>query len=87
MATPVGMIIGMIVGSEANDLMNVVFNALAAGTFFYIACSEVIVEEFSVGKYKWWKMLAFSFGAGLIVGLGLLEAGGGEEPHPPHSGG
>lgn len=53
--------------------MNVIFNTLAGGTFIYIACSEVIVEEFSVGKNRWTKALFFLLGAGSILLLGLLE--------------
>ena len=71
-ATPVGIAIGMIVG-QGGDLLDIIFNSLAGGTFTYIACSEVVVEEFSIPKYKGWKILMFLLGAGLITSLGFLE--------------
>ena len=42
-ATPLGVIIGIIF-SEAGDIYSIVFSSLAAGTFIYIACTEVVVE-------------------------------------------
>lgn len=41
-ATPIGVMIGMLLG-ESSAIVHVVFNSLAAGTFLYIACSEVIL--------------------------------------------
>jgi len=54
-------------------MLEIVFSSLAGGTFVYIACSEVIVEEFSVNEYKWIKMIVFILGAGLITSLHFLE--------------
>ena len=71
-STPLGVGIGMAVATESG-LVEIIFNALAAGTFVYIGCSEVIVEEFSTPNYKWPKMLAFMLGAGLITSLNFLE--------------
>jgi zinc transporter 1/2/3 len=71
-ATPIGISIGMIV-SDGSELTDIIFSSLAAGTFVYIACSEVIVEEFSTPNYKWIKMLAFLLGAVLITCLNFLE--------------
>lgn len=46
-ASPLGCAVGM--GLEAaSPIVNIVFSSLAAGTFVYIACSEVVVEEFSM---------------------------------------
>lgn len=66
-ATPLGVLIGMIVGGNGSDLTDIIFSSLAAGTFVYIACSEVIVEEFSTPQYKWVKLLMFLAGATLIT--------------------
>jgi zinc transporter ZupT len=66
-------VIGLIV-FNAGALLNIVFNSMAGGTFIYIAASEVVVEEFSVGRYKWWKTLAFLLGAAVIFLLWFLEA-------------
>ncbi|CAI2372605.1 unnamed protein product [Moneuplotes crassus] len=72
LATPLGVLIGMIVATQS-AIVDIIFSSLAAGTFVYIACSEVIVEEFSVPKYRWIKMFSFLIGASLIIVLGLLE--------------
>lgn len=45
--TPFGVIIGMSLQNNNNPIVEIVFNCLAGGTFLYIACSEVIIEEFS----------------------------------------
>lgn len=71
-ATPLGVGIGMAV-TAGSEIIEIVFSSLAAGTFVYIACSEVIVEEFSTPSYKWLKMFAFILGAGLITSLNFLE--------------
>ena len=71
-ATPLGVGIGMAV-ANAGDIYEIVFSSIAAGSFVYIACSEVIVEEFSVPGNRYWKLLAFLFGAALITCLWFLE--------------
>ena len=43
LATPLGVALGMIL-SKAGDIYSIVFSSLAAGTFIYIACNEVVVE-------------------------------------------
>jgi zinc transporter ZupT len=72
LATPLGISIGMIVSGDS-DLTDIIFSSLAGGTFVYIACSEVIVEEFSTPDYKWIKMIMFMLGAGVITSLHFLE--------------
>ena len=42
-ASPLGVVLGMIV-ANAGDIYCIVFSSLAAGTFIYIACTEVVVE-------------------------------------------
>ena len=72
-AAPLGVIIGMLL-QDANDMVEIVFSSFAGGTFIYIAASEVIVEEFSVGgKIRWLKMLSFLLGAAIITLMWLLE--------------
>ena len=46
-ATPIGIALGMII-QNSNSVVEIVFSSFAAGTFIYIAASEVIVEEFSI---------------------------------------
>lgn len=45
--TPIGIMIGWILLDFAQILVEVIFQALACGTFLYIGASEVIVSEFS----------------------------------------
>lgn len=71
-ATPLGVGIGMAV-ANAGDIYEVVFSSIAAGSFVYIACSEVVVEEFSIPGNRYWKLLAFLFGALIITLLWFLD--------------
>ena len=71
-ATPLGVGIGMaLVGTD--EIYEIIFNSLAAGTFVYIAASEIIVEEFSMPGYRWLKLFSFLFGALIITLLWFLE--------------
>lgn len=70
LATPIGIIIGMCI--PENDVLDVIFNCLAAGSFVYIACSEVIVEEFTVPGGRCWKLLAYILGCILIFSLWFI---------------
>lgn len=45
--TPVGVVLGWALQS-GSEMTEIIFSSLAAGTFLYISCSEVIVEEFSI---------------------------------------
>lgn len=71
-ATPLGVIIGMVV-ANAGDIYGVIFSSIAAGSFVYIGCNEVIVEEFSVVGNRWWKLLAFLCGASIITLLWFID--------------
>jgi zinc transporter 1/2/3 len=72
MASPIGVGIGMAL-SSSGILIQVIFTCLAAGSFLYIACSEVIVSEFSVPGNRCWKLLAFMMGAAVITCLYFIE--------------
>lgn len=69
----VGIAIGLGI-SDANELVGTVILSIAGGTFIYIACSEIIIEEFSKAKYKVVKWLMFIFGAAIICLLWFTEA-------------
>lgn len=71
-ATPLGVLIGIAV-SGAGDIYDIIFSSIAAGSFVYIACTEVIVEEFSIPGNRYWKLLAFLFGATIITCLWFLD--------------
>ena len=73
-ATPAGIMIGLILHEMGTVMIEVFFNSFAGGTFIYIAASEVIVEEFSMpGRYKWVQYFAFLCGIAIITALWLLE--------------
>ena len=80
---PIGMIIGLILSTTTNELIEGVFLAISTGTFIYIACSEVIVEEFESGGNKIWKFVLFIVGGVLAASLSFLEllTGGHDHEH------
>lgn len=67
-ASPLGIAIGIIM-TDQSPIIQSVFIGLSAGTFIYIAASEIIVEEFSVSLYKLRKYAAFLIGIGFFCGL------------------
>jgi zinc transporter 1/2/3 len=70
--SPIGVGIGMLL-EDTNEMIEIIFSSLAAGTFMYISMSEVIVEEFSDPKHKITKLFFFITGIVLITCLGFLE--------------
>jgi zinc transporter 1/2/3 len=70
-ATPLGIMIG-ILASDAGPLADVIMSSLAAGTFVYIACTEIVVSEFSTGGYRLAKLIAFIIGACIISSLSFI---------------
>ena len=50
MATPLGVLLGILI-SESSSIVKIIFLSFSVGTFTYISCSEVIIEEFSIPKY------------------------------------
>lgn len=72
LATPIGVGLGIAV-SNAGDIYEIIFSSIAAGSFVYIACSEVVVEEFSIPGNRYWKLLAFLLGATVITCLWFLD--------------
>jgi solute carrier family 39 (zinc transporter), member 1/2/3 len=68
MATPIGIAIG-IAASSAGVIVDIIFSSLAAGTFVYIGCTEIIVSEFSIPGDRWLKLLVFLIGATIITCL------------------
>ena len=70
--TPIGIILGIIFAGTS-DLIEGFFFAVSSGTFLYISASEVVIEEFSVSKYKKHKFLSFIIGAGLIFRVTIFE--------------
>jgi zinc transporter 1/2/3 len=77
LTAPLGIVIGMLI-SGSNKLVDVVFLSISAGTFIYVACSEIIVNEFARGHYKALKILFVILGVVVITMLWFLE---GEHNH------
>mmetsp|Transcript_14862 Transcript_14862/g.25310 ORF Transcript_14862/g.25310 Transcript_14862/m.25310 type:complete len:148 (-) Transcript_14862:59-502(-) len=72
--TPLGVAIGWILSGGDNAMVEIVFSCLAAGSFIYISCSEVIVEEFSISSYRYLKLFFFLIGIAIISSLLFLES-------------
>lgn len=76
--TPVGIGIGMIL-SAFPAWVTSTFMSLSVGTFIYIGAAEIIVEEFSITRFKWQKFIAYLLGGLFITGLTVWEVVGGDE--------
>ena len=72
LATPIGIALGLAL-STTDNMIEIIFNSFAGGTFIYIAASEVVVEEFSIMSGRWIKMLFFSLGAAIITSMWIIE--------------
>lgn len=77
--TPLGIAIGIVIQSKEPST-NAIFMGLSAGTFIYIAASEIIVEEFNQSKHKGWKFLFYVLGVALMGSVYFIEeaVGGGD---------
>jgi zinc transporter 1/2/3 len=73
--TPVGIVFGCTLAG-LSAVIRSVFMSISAGTFIYIAGTEIIVEEFSLTRFRWRKYLAFLIGIALITILKSLECAG-----------
>ena len=69
---PLGVVIGWVLSELAIDLVQGIFLALSTGTFLYVACTEVIVEEFD-GEDRFLKFGLYLIAAVLIVALTIFE--------------
>ncbi len=72
LATPIGVVIG-IMAVSAGEIVDVVMSSIAAGTFIYIACSDIVTCEFSISGNRVSKLLAFVIGVLVISTLTFLE--------------
>lgn len=73
LATPIGVILSVTVLHGASKGVSGAMLGLTAGTFLYIAFSEVIVEEFALMRKNRWKFLALACGIALLSALRVLE--------------
>ena len=67
-----GCAIGLGIES-ANPIIGSLILSIAGGTFIYVACSEIITEEFSKKDYKVLKFLMFLLGAAIIIVLWFTD--------------
>lgn len=72
-ATPLGCVLGILL-ENSNEIVVIIFTSLAGGTFIYVSCSELIVEEFALPGKRWIKYFAFLLGAVIITCLGFLDS-------------
>ena len=70
---PIGVLLGIILSKTANEFIEGVFLCISTGTFLYVACSEVIVEEFSTPDKRYLKFFLYLIGTVFAGGLTLLE--------------
>lgn len=69
---PIGVGIGWVL-SEAGKLVVGIFVSISVGTFIYIATVEVIVEEFSLPRYKFWKFFIYLFAITFVCSIWFIE--------------
>ena len=74
-ATPVGILVGAVVGEalegRAQQVFEALFLALAAGTFTYVATFDILRDEFPGGGSRLAKWLLVTGGVGLMAALAL----------------
>ena len=57
-----------------NKLVQSVLFGVSAGTFIYIASTEIIVEEFTVTKHPIKKFIAYILGCSLMLSMYYIDA-------------
>ena len=70
---PSGVLLGWFLSIVANPFIQGIFLAASSGTFLYIACSEIIVEEFEKKKDKCIKFFFLLLGAIISAILAYFE--------------
>ena len=70
---PIGVAIGIVLASTADEFIEGIFLSISTGTFLYVACSEVIIEEFSNPEKRYLKYFLYLLGCIFAVGLTMLE--------------
>lgn len=69
---PIGIAIGWSV-SASGPLVVGIFESISIGTFLYIATVEVIVEEFSISRYRYTKFLFYLIAVGFVCSFWYIE--------------
>lgn len=74
--TPAGILLGMLINaSSSNAEVSKVLNGLAAGSFLFVSCIEMIPPEFHRhSSHTKWKYLALLVGFGIMAGIVTLHS-------------
>jgi zinc transporter ZupT len=67
---PFGIVLGYILTD--NQLASPILLGISAGTFIYVSCSVVIVEEFAITRYRYSKYSFFFLGGALTAGIAIV---------------
>ncbi len=70
---PFGVLFGMFLSSMTNKFIQAIFLAASSGTFLYIACSEVITEQFEKKESRVVKFICILLGGILTAVLAYFE--------------
>ena len=70
---PIGILLGIILSKTANDLVEGILMGISVGTFIYVACSDILVEEFENRKNRFLKFFLFIVGGVFCAGLSFVE--------------
>ena len=74
LSTPIGIIIGLSV-KNVSPIVTATFFQLSAGTFIYVACTEIITHEFENSAWSGIKLL-LTIAGGIVIGaLWFLSKG------------
>jgi solute carrier family 39 (zinc transporter), member 1/2/3 len=71
-SSPIGIVLGMMI-KGCSDIIQIIFTSIAAGSFVYIGCSEVVVQEFSKEGDKKKKVFVYLLGATIILLVGFCQ--------------
>lgn len=69
--TPIGIILGTYFSGSIDAILESIFDALAAGTFLYVAIVEIMEEVFEKPKDLWIKFFFIVLGFGLMAVLAM----------------
>ena len=73
MMGPFGVLFGMFLSTMTNKFIQGIFLAASSGTFLYIACSEVITEQFEKKDNRVVKFICILIGGGFTAVLAYFE--------------
>ena len=76
---PFGILLGIILSKNSNNLVEGILMGISVGTFIYVACSDVLVEEFENRKNRFLKFFLFIVGGAFCAGLSFIEMIGDSE--------